>query len=331
MSLMEPREIDTEGTRPALTEGIFYPSDGKELQDLTGRLLEEAEALTGPDSQPSIGSGSGSPGPAPRNAAGTVIPHASYDIVGRSIAAGLLPLRNRTAPRRIISVAPVHREPFDGCVLPGFRAFRSPLGTAAVDEAAVARIIEDSRNRTSAETGIRLDSTPFLEEHALELALPFLQRLSGETPVVPVLIGNNSAASLRALRRILTLLTGDDPFLEEHYLLVSSNLTGYVDRSRAASQRDRFLELMRGGDARELTQSLSHTHISACGAAACAAVMQHGHLRARLVEEPYYQQPERGGRLVYYGTLLLERISAASEDTRPMQIDDTHDGGPHEL
>jgi len=264
-----------------LTEGIFYPRRHEELEQLIDRLLQEAKEIEAPPSQPF----------------GALIPHAAYDIVGPLIAAGMRPLHEKPTLRRLIIIAPVHRDHFTGCVVPGFRSFCSPLGEIEVDRESVEKLLAADLR------GLRRDSVPFLEEHAVELPLPFLRRLSPRSPVLPILTGDNSAATERHLCALLEELLVGDP--AEEYIVVSSNLTGFVDPARAPEHRDRFLELTEQGDARGIREALERKEISACGAAACAAVMRSTGLPCTTAAAPHREQPEKDGRAVYYGSLYF--------------------------
>jgi hypothetical protein len=302
MVKLQHREIEPDGVRPPLAEGIMYPADPGELEASLERLLTEAEQALQSGGVEEPGSGwLEEPGSAPP--VGALVPHAAYDLVGRAIAAGLLPLRSRLRAasgrlRRIVLLAPVHREHFTGIALPDLNALRSPLGETRVDTEAVNLIAERV-------DGAGRDNLPFLEEHAPELTLPFLRHISPETPVLPILTGDNSSRTEATLYRALALLTEQDPGLTDHYVLVSGNLSAYLDPVRAEADMRHFLQLAGAGKSGELAGAFGRAEVSACASATTAAVLRLCGGSATPLLPPFAEEDETGGRVVYYATLLL--------------------------
>src|SRR5689334_914077 len=134
--------------RAAAVAGMFYPGDAgalsTELDELLGGV-EGGEARLG----------------FPK---ALIVPHAGYIYSG--------PIAARGVVRRVVMLGPVHRVPVRGLAIPTDDAFATPLGTVPIDRAALESV------RTLPQ--VVASDAAHLQEHALEVQLPFLQRQLGE-------------------------------------------------------------------------------------------------------------------------------------------------------
>jgi AmmeMemoRadiSam system protein B len=144
--------------------GTFYPADPRRLVRAVDRFLEAAPAWRG------------------ERPWAIVVPHAGYRYSGSVAAvayAALRPYAQRI--RSVASFGPAHFVPLEACAVPEAHAWRTPLGDVAIDPALRAAALG---------SGCVLDDRPHAPEHALEVQLPFLQRLAGaEVRVLPVAVG----------------------------------------------------------------------------------------------------------------------------------------------
>ena len=173
--------------------GAFYPRDASELDDTVRGLLAAATAVAGP---------------APK---AIIAPHAGYIYSGAVAAeayAWLAEARDRI--KRVVLLGPAHRMPFRGIAASGAAAFSTPLGDIPLDGEATRRLM-------------RLNHVMVLNEahrleHSLEVHLPFLQRTLGEFRLVPLVVGDATAAQVA---EALELLWGGP----ETLIVVSSDLS----------------------------------------------------------------------------------------------------------
>jgi AmmeMemoRadiSam system protein B/AmmeMemoRadiSam system protein A len=183
---------------------MFYPSQ----PDALIRLVDAAVATSTADQVP---------------AKAIVAPHAGYVYSGaiagsafRSVA------RLGDSITRVVLIGPTHRMAFDGIAAPGATGLETPLGVVPIDGAAVSRAL--------ALPEVRIFDAPFEGEHALEVELPFIQRLFPQASVVPFLTGEVSRA---AVERLLEELWGGP----ETLIVISSDLSHFLDYE-AACKRD---------------------------------------------------------------------------------------------
>ncbi len=200
-------------------DGIFYPAEREALAQRVGGLL--------------VGSG-------PAGTAGCLIsPHAAYEYSGALTAAAFQAAAGHPV-ERVLLLGPVHAGIRDRLLLPESEAFQTPLASTAVDLQTVRRLA--SRNPCFA-----LDDIPHLEEHCLEVQLPFLQTLFPQALLVPVLMGRPDARLVEVLRR--GPAGGAGPGAGAHADRVTANLTGYRPREQGQREARALLAMIRGGDA----------------------------------------------------------------------------------
>jgi len=237
-------------TRAPAVAGTFYPGAPAQLEETVQRLLAPGDA------------------PAPmRRPKALIVPHAGYVYSGRLAGLAFARLREAAAAAeisRVVLLGPAHRVAVDGIALPGCAAFATPLGDVPIDDAALATLTGLPQVVESAAAHAR--------EHALEVQVPFLQRLLGDFTLVPLLVGR---ASAEQVAEVIERLWGGP----ETLIVISSDLSHYLSYDEArAKDRDTLERILAGGPLESFEQ--------ACGAlpinAMLLAARRHG-LKPRLV------------------------------------------------
>src|SRR5262245_27053271 len=189
--------------RPSAVAGQFYPSDPDRLQRQVSDFLAN---ITTPIS--------GIP-------KALIAPHAGYIYCDMVAATAFATLRNSNSAQtitRVVLIGPAHYARVRGIAVPTFDAFETPLGHVRVDAKALSGIAE-------LPFVIRADA-PHAPEHALEVALPFLQTLLYAFQVVPLLAGDVTPQQIAS---VLGQLWGG----QETLIVVSSDLSHYHDYETA--------------------------------------------------------------------------------------------------
>lgn len=194
--------------------GRFYPRDPRELE----RAVEGHLAIAR----------RGSPAPAvsPRI---LIAPHAGYGYSGPVAASAFASLADADIAAgvdRVVLIGPSHYVSFDGLAVSGAAAFATPLGRVAVDRGAESRLAQLWQVATQPEV--------HAGEHALEVELPFLQRVLGRFELVPILAGD---AEPHQVAEALDVMLGG-PEGQRTLLVVSSDLSHFLDYE-AGRRRDR--------------------------------------------------------------------------------------------
>ncbi|MHB1098623.1 MAG: AmmeMemoRadiSam system protein B [Burkholderiales bacterium] len=186
--------------RPAACAGSFYPENRHELEASLDTLLADA---------------AGEAASLPR---AMIAPHAGYVYSGKVAARAYARLMG-SGYRRVVLLGPAHRHRFLGIALPVASMFETPLGSIPLDP--VCRELSSLPNFIGSDEAHRM-------EHAIEVQLPFLQRVLEKFSIVPLLVGNVSPV---AVSEIIDRFIGEPGTL----VLVSSDLSHFhsYDEARA--------------------------------------------------------------------------------------------------
>ncbi|HTR59763.1 MAG TPA: AmmeMemoRadiSam system protein B [Casimicrobiaceae bacterium] len=216
--------------RPAAVAGMFYPEAPSALGIAVRDYLAQAAPRSG-----------GKP-PMPK---ALIVPHAGYVYSGPVAASAYARIAaGRSTIRRVVLLGPVHRVPIRGLALPPAKAFSTPLGTVEVDTAAAAEALALPQVLTS--------EAAHALEHSLEVQLPFLQTLLDSFRIVPLAVGDATAAEVAA---VIDRLWGGP----ETLILVSSDLSHYHPYGEARA-------IDRGTVEEILAMTSTIDHEQACGA-----------------------------------------------------------------
>jgi MEMO1 family protein len=200
--------------REPAVAGTFYPADPARLARSVDALLDAAEAVAS----------------APRKAGrptALVVPHAGHVYSGPVAATAYAHLRpHAQACTRVVLLGPSHFVPLRSLAVPAATGFATPLGVVPVDVPACLELAASFAD-------VAVADGPHADEHALEVQLPFLQRLlPAGFSVLPVLVGGAAPDTVADVLDALRALA------DEHtVVLVSTDLSHYLDQE-AATRRD---------------------------------------------------------------------------------------------
>jgi AmmeMemoRadiSam system protein B len=206
----------TGSVRPPVAAGTFYPRRASTLAEAVDRLLEGAVRRS--ELRPW----------------GIVVPHAGYPYSGPVAASGYATLRPwAEAISRVVVLGPAHFVPLEGCAVPVSGAWRTPLGDVPVDR-------ELRELATCA--GCALDDGPHVPEHALEVQVPFLQRLLGPAlRILPIAVGRATSGEVAGV------LGAVGPHAD--LVVVSTDLSHYEDLASARAHDRRTADAVLAQDA----------------------------------------------------------------------------------
>jgi AmmeMemoRadiSam system protein B/AmmeMemoRadiSam system protein A len=222
--------------RPAAVAGMFYPAAPRELAREVDDMLAH----------------SATSGLAPGFPKALIVPHAGYVYSGSVAAEAYDRLRPaRGIVRRVVLLGPCHRVPVRGLALPEAAAFATPLGQVPIDQEAVKSLAGLPQ--------VVVSRAVHAEEHALEVQLPFLQRVLGEFSLVPLAVG---AATPEQVAEVIDRLWGG----AETLIVISSDLSHYHPYAEACA-------IDRGTAEAILDYSTEIDHEQACGATPIAGML----------------------------------------------------------
>jgi MEMO1 family protein len=185
--------------RPAAGAGRFYPAEPEFLAKTVDHYL--GEPVAGEEPPKAI-----------------IAPHGGYIYSGAVAGSAFRCWRKFPGVERVVLIGPSHFYDFPGLALPDASVFVTPLGELELD-------------RTAAQSLRRLDFVRVFEaahepEHAIEVELPFVQRLFGEPKIIPLITGT---ADVAHVAKALDLVWGES----ETVIVVSADLSHYLDYGSA--------------------------------------------------------------------------------------------------
>jgi MEMO1 family protein len=235
------------GIRRAAVAGTWYPGTAAALASAVDRHLTNADR----DARD-----------LPGEIVALVAPHAGLMYSGPVAAHAYRLLRNRSFDVAVL-VGPSHFVGFEGVSVYAAGGFETPYGVASIDDG-VARALLD------ASPVVREHPAAHLREHSLEMQLPFLERVSPQLPIVPLVMGYQTAATASQLGDALAVaLKGRNALL-----VASTDLSHYHDAHTAARLDRVVIDCVARFDADALQAALDANPEHACGGGPTVAVMR---------------------------------------------------------
>ncbi len=262
-----------------MVAGMFYPADAGTLNREVAQYLDAARVPPGPERVRAI-----------------IVPHAGYMYSGATAGYGFARIRGKR-PKRVVLLGRSHRCQFEGAAIFAHGSFETPVAGFAVDEPLAAQLAVSSEVRTE---------EAHYAEHSLEVQLPFLHAVIGDTPIVPVLFGSEAADWHIAFgRRLAALLDPAD------LVLASTDLSHYYPQERAAQLDKATLNAVLEQDCAAMCRGFRDGRYAMCGAPAVVAAMAYalasGADHWQLLD--YRTSAEASGdyqRVVGYGAISME-------------------------
>jgi AmmeMemoRadiSam system protein B len=234
--------------RPSPIAGTWYPGDAEALARSVDKQLSEADLL-----------------PAPGPVVGLVAPHAGHRYSGR-VAAHAFRAVSGTPFETVVVVAPMHHPHSAPVLSTRHQAYWTPLGEVEVDRgrlAAFSRLLQEQAGLTVIE--IARDA-----EHALEIELPFLQRvLPGPFRLLPIMLRDQTAGVARAVGSALAEVVRDTSAL----IVASSDLSHFYPAATARALDQELLRRLEAFDPEAVLAAEDEGVGFACGKGAVAAVL----------------------------------------------------------
>lgn len=244
--------------RKAVFAGRFYPADKDELKKEIEGLVDKIAKK--------------------ENVIGCVLPHAGYVYSGKVAAQTLSGIEIKD---KLIILGPNHTGNGKPLSLMAEGAWQTPLGIVNIDSELARALLDSSKH-------LQEDSGAHLQEHSIEVELPFLQYFKDNFEIVPITCMESRIGILKETGQ--EIAAGLKKSQQENSVLIiaSSDMTHY-ESQQIAEKKDReaikaILEL----DEDKLMQKIKSMDISMCGYAPVivmlAAVKALGAKTAKLIK-----------------------------------------------
>jgi len=207
---------------------------------------------------------------------GLIAPHAGYMYSGQ-VAAYAYKLICGKKYDVVIVIGPSHRIAFRGVSIFSRGGYETPLGVVPVDE----KLADDIKAGSPIVAEI---PAAHLQEHSVEIQLPFLQVALGKFSFVPLIMGDQDPDTCLKLAQAISGAVKDKKIL----VVGSSDLSHFHNDKQAGKLDEVVLEHIKEGDADGLLESLANEKTEACGGGPMAVTIKVAHMlgahKARLLK-----------------------------------------------
>ncbi len=268
--------------RPPVVAGQFYPASPRQLKAMIkGMIDEKAEK---------------------EEVIGLVSPHAGYEYSGPVVGALVSRIKFKDT---FIIMGPNHTGRGKAFSIMTEGVWQTPLGDVEIDSELAKRILGFSRY-------LKEDQAAHLDEHSIEVQLPFLQYFKPDVKFVPIVfsfgtgdiyqeIGREIARAVKELKR-------------EVVIMASSDMTHYESQESAQWKDAQAIEAIVELNEEKLLQRVQTLNITMCGYAPAvsliSAAKELGATRAELVK--YQTSGDTTGdysSVVGYAGIVLKGMS----------------------
>jgi AmmeMemoRadiSam system protein B/AmmeMemoRadiSam system protein A len=268
--------------RPPVVAGQFYPASPRQLKAMIkGMIDEKAEK---------------------EEVIGLVSPHAGYEYSGP--VAGALVSRIKFKDTFII-MGPNHTGRGKAFSIMTEGVWQTPLGDVEIDSELAKRILGFSRY-------LKEDQVAHLDEHSIEVQLPFLQYFKPDVKFVPIVFSFGTGDIYQEIGREIARATKE--LKREVVIMASSDMTHYESQESAQWKDAQAIEAIVELNEEKLLQRVQTLNITMCGYAPAvsliSAAKELGATRAELVK--YQTSGDTTGdysSVVGYAGIVLKGMS----------------------
>jgi len=227
--------ISNKKIRESIAAGSFYPGSPDSLRRQINNFLSNAESSD------------------INNIKSIICPHAGYIYSGQVAAYSYKQISGKKFDS-IFIIAPSHSEYFNFISIFNGDAYRTPLGLVYIDK-------ERSKILADKSPYIKLSEQGHLDEHSLEVQLPFLQVLFENIKIVPIVIGQQNSNNIKELGSTIGNLFKNDNIL----IIASTDLSHYYPYNTALTLDSRVKELVNNFDVDNLMLEFLNRSVEMCG------------------------------------------------------------------
>jgi len=238
--------------RYPVVSGLFYPDTEEELRRTVDGYLERVDI----DSvYKNIVEQTKIENPQELYPEVIIAPHAGYIFSGM-VQAFSFSILTKKKIDTVVIIGPSHQIKFKGVSVNLDHAYQTPLGLVEVDLEFCNMLMEHCRF-------ISLHEEAHLSEHAVEVQLPFIQRVIPEAKIVPILTGEQNWETALILKE--AILTTMKKQQKKVVIIVSSDLSHYHSHTEASAMDKLLIDDLRSIRPEVLYENIKSGNSEACG------------------------------------------------------------------
>lgn len=208
--------------------GMFYEGDSASLKEHLSKLFDQAK-LPVCDGE----------------VAALIVPHAGYIYSGGVAASGFNQIPENAEYENVFLIGSSHRMAFNGASVYTKGDYLTPLGRVEVNRELAEKLVESS-------SVISDYTAPHIEEHSLEVELPFLQyHLKKPFRLIPIIMGPQDASGARKTAEVLKPY-----FKPDNLFVISTDFSHYPEYEDAKEVDKKTAEAILKNEPRLLLKTL---------------------------------------------------------------------------
>lgn len=195
---------------------------------------------------------------------GIIVPHAGYVYSGPIASwAYLEAAKEIRALKTAILLGPNHTGSGAPVAIYPEGSWSTPFGSLTVNRNLSHRLAEE---------GFSIDELAHSFEHSLEVQLPFLQFLYGNSfqIVAVTMLDQSLKTAIKLGENLARVLEQEKEFL----IIATTDLTHYESEEEAHNKDEKLLETLQKGDVANVYKTASNLQVSACGIGPAAAAIK---------------------------------------------------------
>ncbi|MEM2098169.1 MAG: AmmeMemoRadiSam system protein B [Candidatus Bathyarchaeia archaeon] len=186
---------------------------------------------------------------------GLVCPHAGYEYSGAVAAHAYYALASDGKPDVVVILGPNHTGLGSALATVNDGFWRTPLGSVEVDGETANRLVNAAKI-------IDVDETAHVEEHSIEVQLPFIQYLYGSNfKFVPICFQMQDLASAVEVGKALAEVLAD----KNAVIIASSDMTHYEPQHNASVKDLAALKTIEDMNEEQFYSVIDQRDVTACG------------------------------------------------------------------
>lgn len=229
-------ELSENNVRQPVVAGTFYTSDPRSLSTEIKKYLDNVPP-------PSL----------TEKPIGLIAPHAGYMYSGQVAAHAYKQVQGKDYDF-VLVIAPSHHAFFTGASVDTMEGYRTPLGVIPIKIDLCRRLIKSS-------SLISHYPQAHMQEHSLEVQLPFLQEALPKFMLIPIIMGDQDIPTCEGVAEAISGLVKNQNCL----IVASSDLSHYHSYNEAKQLDQQVVDYINRYDPRGLGSELHQHRVEACG------------------------------------------------------------------
>jgi len=207
---------------------------------------------------------------------GLISPHAGYIFSGGCAGKGFAAVE---VPDVVIILGVNHHGIGHPFAVDGHDSWKTPLGETEVHKELREQLAKDSKI-------FGIDSNASIQEHSLEVQVPFIQYLNPEAKILPITVAGGDAQRLLAAGKEIAALVKENK--DDILMVASTDMSHYVSVERAREKDKKAIDKILQLDPEGLYNTVLMERISMCGAASTtimlSAALELGAKKAEIID-----------------------------------------------